>query len=425
MKKFAVLLLSCFLPLLLSAQITLEEVKVDPCLSANRLRAYPVQEITPQTKTPKGYKPFYAYYIGRHGSRFQIYYDKDYRCVLDVFEKASADSALTAKGADVLRRLRVIVADADGRTGTLTWSGRSQIHGISERMYSNYPEIFGKDGLRVEAISTTSGRVIKTMGAWCEKMQELNPGASITQTPGSPIYGEWGSDTPGIKTCKDADTPFAGRLREARKTYLQPDRMMGELFTDPAYPGSAGMSGAALMEKLYGIASIIQSVDLEFRNYSLYDIFTSEELFNLAMLNNYEVYVNYGSSPETAEVINHMVHKPMELMIERAESAWKDGTSDAFLVFCHDGNIGPYAAALKIPWAYSDTAVTPEDAAAVYSCGRVVPMAANLQFIFYKNRKGKVLVKVLLNEREAVLPVCGDGSPYCDWESFKEFALSR
>lgn len=408
----------------LNAQVTLEDVIKDPNVSANTYRAYPAHERSLMSKPPKGYKPFYAYYIGRHGSRF-LDGRQSYTHILDVFEKADADMALTPKGKDVLRRLRVIAADAAGRYGHLTRTGQRQLYGISERMYDNFPEIFAKEDLKIEAISTDVRRVINTMEAYCSRMQELNPSACITMTPGSPVYGEWGSDTPGIKDVRDADTPFGQRYREIRKEYSQPDRLMGILFNDPSYPESIEEDKYTIQSELFSLASIAQSVDLEFQDYNLYDIFTPEELYQLSVIRNYEVYVKYGSSPETAPIKNHIIHKPMELMIERAESAWKDGTSDVFMVFCHDGNVGPYAAALKIPWAYSDTVVDPKEVSGIYSSGTVVSMACNLQFIFYRNRKGNVLVKVLLNEREAVLPIAINGTPYNDWETFKEFVLSR
>ena len=406
------------------AQVTLEDVRRDPNVSANRYRAYPAQERSTISKAPRGYKPFYAYYIGRHGSRF-LDGKTSYTHILEVFETADAADALTPKGKDVLRRLRVIAADAAGRYGYLTRTGQRQLYGISERMYENFPEIFAKDGLKIEAISTNVRRVIGTMEAYCERMKQLNPSASITMTPGSPIYGEWGSDTPGEKDVWDADTPFGRRYRQIKEEYTKPDRLMGVLFTNPSYPDSIGVKRSVIQDELFSIASIAQSVDLEFLDYNLYDIFTPEELYELSVIRNYEVYVKYGSSPETAPVKNHMIHKPMELMIERAEGAWKDGSSDVFMVFCHDGNVGPYAAALKIPWAYSDTVVDPKEVSDVYSSGTAVSMACNLQFIFYRNRKGKVLVKVLLNEREAVLPIGVNGTPYNDWETFKSFALSK
>ena len=53
---------------------------------------------------------------------------------------------------------------------------------------------------------------------------------------------------------------------------------------------------------------------------------------------------------------------------------------------------------------------------------KVFPMGANIQFIFYrKSFGGDVLVKVLLNENEATLPIQSDIAPYYRWEDFKSY----
>ena len=50
-------------------------------------------------------------------------------------------------------------------------------------------------------------------------------------------------------------------------------------------------------------------------------------------------------------------------------------------------------------------------------------MGANLHFVFYRNpRSAKVLFKVLLNGKEAHLPLETDNWPYYDWDAFKQQA---
>ena len=49
------------------------------------------------------------------------------------------------------------------------------------------------------------------------------------------------------------------------------------------------------------------------------------------------------------------------------------------------------------------------------------PMGANLQLIFYKNRSGNVLVKILHNEKEQLLELNSLNAPYYEWEKLKDF----
>ena len=54
-------------------------------------------------------------------------------------------------------------------------------------------------------------------------------------------------------------------------------------------------------------------------------------------------------------------------------------------------------------------------------------MAGNLQIVFYrKNAADKdPLIKVLLNEKEATLPLSSDLAPYYRWSDVRNFLLKR
>ncbi len=46
-------------------------------------------------------------------------------------------------------------------------------------------------------------------------------------------------------------------------------------------------------------------------------------------------------------------------------------------------------------------------------------MASNLQLVFFRNAKGEILVKALLNERETALPAPTDIYPYYRWTDLR------
>lgn len=48
-------------------------------------------------------------------------------------------------------------------------------------------------------------------------------------------------------------------------------------------------------------------------------------------------------------------------------------------------------------------------------------MGANLQLIFYRNKKNDILVKFLLNESEVELPLKSKTVPYYSWKELKTF----
>lgn len=74
--------------------------------------AYPL-DFAPQTRAPKGYKPFYVSHYGRHGSRYLIG-DRDYKWLVDLFEEAHREGALSDLGEDTRQRLLKVWEEAEG-----------------------------------------------------------------------------------------------------------------------------------------------------------------------------------------------------------------------------------------------------------------------------------------------------------------------
>ena len=56
-----------------------------------------------------------------------------------------------------------------------------------------------------------------------------------------------------------------------------------------------------------------------------------------------------------------------------------------------------------------------------YRTYQIIPMCGNIQMVFYKNAKGNILVKILLNEREATLPIKSKTAPYYEWKAVKDY----
>ena len=55
-------------------------------------------------------------------------------------------------------------------------------------------------------------------------------------------------------------------------------------------------------------------------------------------------------------------------------------------------------------------------------------MACNIQLVFYRPVKGKsgdILIKALLNETEATLPLPTDNFPYYKWSDFRKYFTDK
>ena len=55
----------------------------------------------------------------------------------------------------------------------------------------------------------------------------------------------------------------------------------------------------------------------------------------------------------------------------------------------------------------------------------LVPMGASFQMVFYRNKRGNVLVRTLINERDATLPIKSATAPFYRWEDMRKLFQKR
>ena len=67
---------------------------------------------------------------------------RDYKWLVDLFEEAHREGALSDLGEDTRQRLLKVWEEAEGHGGDLTPLGVRQHRGIAERMYAAFPEAF-------------------------------------------------------------------------------------------------------------------------------------------------------------------------------------------------------------------------------------------------------------------------------------------
>ncbi len=334
---------------------------------------------------PDGYTPFYISHYGRHGSRWHAS-ESVYAGPLKILRKAAEAGALTPLGRDVLGRVEIIAADADKRYGDLSPRGVAEHRGIAERMYKAYPEVFSTaDGreCRIESRSTLVPRCILSMAAFNERLKELNPAIRTTRES-SARYMPYMGNNKGLDAQRDRTLKTADSVRAAR---LIPDRLMKSLFSDPEFVKREVKKPRKLMEQLLLQAAIMQDVD--YLGISLYDLFTGEEIYAAWEDENFRRYVMFGPSKRFGDPIIADAKPLLRNIVETAEEVIGGGKElAASLRFGHDVNVIPLLALLGVEGA-SARVSTPEEAAEVWQVHRVSPMAANVQFIFFRNPGGR------------------------------------
>jgi hypothetical protein len=124
--------------------------------------------------------------------------------------------------------------------------------------------------------------------------------------------------------------------------------------------------------------------------------------------------------PNPVGIIETTAVPLLRQIIARADEAIASGDCAADLRFSHDSHLVPLSTTLQLDGCRAKV-TDPYGVASAWANYRISPMAGNIQMIFYKNRKGTVLVKFLLNENEVGIPARTDLYPYYRWEDVKDY----
>lgn len=395
-------------------QTTKDYVLANPVCARAQFTGYPVP-VAALTDAPEGYVPVYMSHYGRHGSR---YYSSitPYKHLLSVLRPANEKDMLTSLGISVYERLEIAAADARGRDAGLTRVGEQEHRGIAERMYCNYPEIF-RDGANVECRSSEVPRSILSMAANNERIRELNQTINCNRS----AFVSYGRILRNKKYREEQAGDIDGLKRSFFKN-LEPDRLISSIFL-PDFAGQ--MDEKAKVKFMKSMYYVWQITDCTAHTGIRFDeIFTPEELFVLWKAYNSGNYIKCANSKEHGEGVLDDARPLVADFVERADAALAGNGVSADLRFGHDTMLAPFLALINVN-GIGARAVSTEEAYTVWSDFKVMPMAANVQMLFYRNSGNHTLVKVLHNERECRLPdVKTDCFPYYDWEDVREYFVS-
>lgn len=370
------------------------------------------------TPAPKGYEPFYMSHYGRHGSRWLIV-DGDYARPLGTLRSAKEAGKLTPLGEETLKKLEDFYPTSDKRLGDLTTVGERQHHGIGKRMVQNFPEIFKARDLKIDARSTVVTRCILSMIAECEELAAANPTAQIHNDVSESLQYYLNQPWDGIVRQEGRNTGDKETNYYSQK-YTHPERLMKQLFNDQQWVYNNVNSGD-FMRRLFDVATNMQSHDTDIE---LLSLFTDEELYDQWRIRNIGWYLDYGASPVSGQKMPFSQHNLLRNIIETADTVTQ---TQATLRFGHEVCVMPLACLLELD--NCGMAVKDLDNLDTYWRNyRIFPMGCNIQLIFYRPKKGKtgdILVKALLNEREAYMPTSTDSWPYYKWQDLRQYYLDK
>ncbi len=391
-----------------------KEIHENIHLSGSNHTAYvdPIKELTP---TPKGYEPFYLTHYGRHGSRWLIG-NGEYNKPLEALRRAHDNNVLTERGELLLTQLEEICQYAKQRYGDLSIQGERQHHRIGKRWGERFPEIFCNPNTQIDARSTTVIRSILSMTAACEELAAANPKARIHNDVSNAfqyyLNASWSQRAKDDNSARHKDMPFSPSDK-----YVDPTHFWTVVFTDPAYRDTVVTSRRQLMRYVFNLCSIQQSHD---SNIDLYDIFTEEECYNLWRCDNISWYLSYtqGTAPFTQSELLRNIIATADTIVNN--SSYHGAT----LRYGHDVCVQPLASLLEMGDCNAQVKAQDIDTLdRVWANYRIIPMAGNVQLVFYrpKSGTGDILVKALLNEEETSLPGIPVSGPYYRWDDLRAY----
>jgi hypothetical protein len=423
MKKTLLFLATIAFALSVNAQQSRQDIKANTNLAGSNYVAYPGPRQT-LTVAPKGYEPYYISHYGRHGSRYLIGtddYDKPYFTLL----RADSLGKLTPMGRELLGKLKLIREEAKDRDGELTWLGAQQHHGIARRMYERFPEVFaGKT--KIEARSTVVIRCILSMENALHELIALNPELDVRHDASRhDMYYMNDEHSPYGKL---RDTPEA---REALKQFSDKHtdfaQLMRTIFNDADYVKT--LDAKELGTRLFSLASNVQSTELR-HQLSLWDVFSEEEIYNAWLCHNAWWYMYFGPSKQTGGAGMYTQVNLLKNIIATADTCLRLPHPGATLRYAHEVDVMPLVCLMNLN-GYGETIDNLDDLdrRGWYNYN-IYPMGCNVQLVFYKPtgkdlREADILVKVLLNEDEAKLPVATDCAPYYHWKDVRTYLTRK
>ncbi len=384
---------------------------------------YMVEDPPALTDAPEGYEAFHLEHYGRHGSRHLIG-DSDYNVPVELLSKAEGAGKLTPLGEKVLAHVKQVGDQATLRDGDLTDNGARQHNVIGRRMATRFPSIF-RPGANVDAKATTVIRCILSMHNGLKGIMEVAPDVNTTADASRAEMYYMNFDDRQAWAVKDSAEKKL--MKEFAARHANKGEYLSKLFTDPDFARDS--IGETLFEPLFYVLQNAQSH--EGQDWLAAEVFTPEEAREQWLIRNAGWFIHGGDSNLTERRMPYTQVKLLRNIIESTDSALLSPTPGANLRYGHDGIVLPLITLMDID-GYGEVIDDLEELATKgWADYELVPMATNVQLIFYRPAgttpasAEETLVKVLLNEKEATLPLSAVSGPYYRYSDFRRHYLDK
>ena len=420
MKILLLILLSLHFSILTSAQTSVREEigrKVDCAAGLNR--AYIPIDNPALTPPPEGKVAFAIISCNRHGSCY-LGTPSDYDAPYKVLASADSIGKLTPLGKNVLDRLNRIRRDAYNRWGELSEVGVGQQQEIAQRLIERFPEILNQDAWHLGARSLRNTCSLLSME---QLMTQISKACRIrVYHNASKEYSDYLDYQDEGRLNTKTDSLAKAAFETFSKKYSDGDRLAKTLFADSDYI-NRHVDAHRLSDQLFKIAGSIQNTRLA-GEVTLYDLFSEDEIWHQWKMQNAWNYLNFGNYVRQNHGPVPLILKFLRRLLQDTDTA-QTMKPTAVFHFADETTLVPLISLMDINGyglQTDDLETLDEKGWADY---RICPMSANMQWVLYRRDRedADVLIKVLLNEQEALLPLPSETAPYYKLTDFKDYYL--
>lgn len=402
------------------AQFCPEKFKAEPGLFFGSHHAY-LFKGADDTPAPEGYEPFYISHIGRHGSRRNTSENNINRLV-STLEKARDLNLLTPAGDTLLAHVYIYRELSDGMYGMLSERGGREHQQIAARMYGRFPAVFQNPARKkVFAVSSQSDRCIVSMAYFVESLKGIDPELQFDMRTGERYMSYVMKSTPELnEEIRAVIDPVAAEMRSEAIDY---DRVLHVIFTD-VEAAKKKCDAKRLTGDIYSLCNYSECLDLV--SLGTVNLLTFEELYGLSRAESNRLYTLMCNSIEYGDRRIKSADDLLRDFVEKADEALSGKSGHAAdLRFSHDYGILPLLSLIGTKGM--DVRSTQREADKYWCAGEMIPMATNLQMVFYAHPdKGRILVKLLHNERETYIPALpAHSGPYYCWDSLRTYLKNK
>ena len=429
MRRITTFILALLLSVAAFAQTpeaVLESISKYPNLAYPEASIYPGVPFGEMAAAPEGFEPFYFSLVGRHGSRYERS-DKYFKRALKVFDKANELGILTEDGKRLHKKIKDIYEAQQGNDGGLAPLGFEQWNAIGERAYNNFGKVFEKGS--IEAKSSISLRCVFSMASFNNAIKGKVPSIKISQHARKsdlwiirPLANDPSFTKEEKKIIAEAKKDLgADEFRKEWEKNYNVSAFISKVTTDPVAFVEKCCEDTPFMVARHTIISLLFGENFGHGDRELLThLFTPKELYGL-YVHQTSNWVNssIGRGAEAVEAFQAYMRPMIDDILNKADAAIKGENPDVANVrFTHDSYMGPLFSVIGYEGCVPQWNKDIELATTSFNHGTVVPMASNLQIILYRNKKGKVLVRSLINERDGYLPIKCKTAPFYPWEDF-------